>query len=173
MARVISIWVYNLVLGYVQREEEAEEIVQDTLLAAINGIETFNRKSTLKTWVYRIAINKCKDALKHKSRMKRSGHVQSLSELNHDGTQKYQPFHFNHPEIQMQNTEQSGLLFDAINALPERQKDALILAKIEQMPVKEVGIQMKLSPKAVESLLTRARINLKKNLKIVGISIKK
>ncbi|MFT4722833.1 MAG: DNA-directed RNA polymerase specialized sigma24 family protein, partial [Flavobacteriales bacterium] len=53
-------------------------------------------------------------------------------------------------------------LFQQINRLPENQKTALILLKIEQEKTAEVAKIMKLTPKAVESLFSRAKINLKK-----------
>jgi len=66
------------------------------------------------------------------------------------------------------------MLFSAINQLPENQKKALILAKLDKMPQKEIASIMNLSLKAVESLLTRAKGNLRTYLESEGIiAIKK
>lgn len=66
-----------------------------------------------------------------------------------------------------------NILFGAINQLPENQKSALIMAKLGKIPQKEIADIMDLSIKAVESLLTRAKTNLRKYLKAEGILILK
>lgn len=70
---------------------------------------------------------------------------------------------FNHPGIELENKEQLTILFRAVNSLPEKQKTALILLKIEYRSQTETALIMGLSEKAVESLFQRAKTNLKKN----------
>ena len=65
--------VYNLALGYVQNTEDAEEITQDVFVKVYQKIEGFKSDSTLKTWIYRIAINQCIDYVKAKNAKKRFG----------------------------------------------------------------------------------------------------
>ena len=71
---------------------------------------------------------------------------------------------FDHPGVLLENKEQLGLLFKAVNSLPEKQKTALILLKIEHHTQAETALIMELSEKAVESLFQRAKTNLKKKL---------
>ena len=66
-----------------------------------------------------------------------------------------------------------NILFGAINQVPENQKSALIMAKLDKIPQKEITDIMDLSIKAVESILTRAKTNLRKHLKAKGILILK
>lgn len=160
-------------LSYVQSNEDAEEVVQDTLMAALNGIEKFKSESSLKTWVYRIAINKSKDAVKYRNRKKRFGKVISISESRDSRSIDVLPPNFTHPGIELESKEQMDLLFQGINGLPENQKEALILAKLEQMSMKEIASVMNTSPKAVESLLSRAKSNFKSYLDTEGIYIYK
>ncbi|MCB9270240.1 MAG: RNA polymerase sigma factor [Lewinellaceae bacterium] len=77
-ARCVAEWVYNFLLSYVQNEQDAEELVQDTLLGALDGVRQFRGESSLKTWVYRIAMNKVRDHIKSRSRLKRSMQIASL-----------------------------------------------------------------------------------------------
>jgi RNA polymerase sigma-70 factor (ECF subfamily) len=63
--------VYNTVLSYVQNIEDAEEITQDVFLEVYRSSENFKGESSLSTWIYRIAINKCLDFIKYKNRKKR------------------------------------------------------------------------------------------------------
>ncbi len=166
-------WTYSVVMSYVRDEQDAEEIIQDTLLATISGIENFRNQASIKTWVYRIAINKSKDFLKYKHRQKRAGKVISLhrNELN-DGAD-YEPADFWHPGLQMESKEKLDIIFRAINELPANQKKALILNKLEHLKIQEIADIMELSYKAVESLLLRSRQNLKKYLDTEGIYLMK
>lgn len=155
-------------ISYVQNNEDAEEVVQDTLIAALKGMDRFKSESSLKTWVYRIAINKSKDALKYRNRKKRMAIVVSISKTgsNHG---EMEVVSFEHPGIKLESKEQMDLLFKGINQLPENQKEALILAKLEHMSMKEIAEVMNTTPKAVESLISRAKSNFKKYLEIEGI----
>ena len=64
---------------------------------------------------------------------------------------------------QMENKEALQQLFDLINKLPQTQKTALILIKIEGKSIKEVAHILEKTPKAIESLLQRAKTQLKKH----------
>lgn len=173
-AREATLWVYNVTFNYVQNKEDAEEIVQDTLISALSGLKKFKNEATLKTWVYSIALNKSKDFLKYKSRKKRSGKIISINKTTeNERTPYYEPSNFVHPGIELESKEQMSLLFGAINQLPEKQKKALILAKLDKMAQKEIADIMNLSVKAVESLLTRAKKNLKIYLESEGIIVLK
>lgn len=162
-ANAATHWVYNMVLSYVQNKEEAEEVTQDTIMAGLQGLKKFNENSNLKTWVYSIAINKSKDLIKYKSRQKRSGNVISLNQ-ERDGVYEFEPVNFMHPGIELESKERMAFLFRSINGLNENQKTALILAKIDHKSQKEISEIMNLSPKAVESLLGRAKANLRKKI---------
>ena len=76
----------------------------------------------------------------------------------------FQPANFNHPGVELEQKEAMEKIFACINKLPEQQKTALILLKIEQLPGREVAEIMQLSEKAVESLFSRAKKNLKEML---------
>lgn len=154
--------VFNLCISYVQNKEEAEELVQDTLMAALDGLDKFKGQSKMDTWLYRIAVNKSLDYLKYKKRKKRSGFIVSI--FGQKDEPSFEPIDFQHPGIRLESKEQMHALWAAINNLPERQKTALILAKIENRPQKEVAAIMEIQLKAVESLLQRAKTNLRKQL---------
>lgn len=152
-----------------QNNEDAEEVVQDTLMATINGIGNFKSESNIKTWVYRIAINKSKDAVKYRSRKKRFATVISISKNSDTNDKDFEPLSFSHPGVELENKEQMELLMRGINQLPEKQKEALILAKFEQMSMKDIAMIMKTTDKAIESLLSRAKSNFRTYLKGEGI----
>jgi RNA polymerase sigma factor (sigma-70 family) len=155
--------VFNLALQYVQNTEDAEEITQDVFVSVHQSFSSFKGESTLKTWIYRITINKSLDHIKSKQRKKRFAFLTSLffdnsSDLKHD-----QPT-FNHPGVQLEDKESIAAIFKHINDLPDNQKTALILHKIENKTQVEVAEIMQTSPKAIESLIQRAKTNLSKKL---------
>jgi RNA polymerase sigma-70 factor (ECF subfamily) len=71
---------------------------------------------------------------------------------------------FYHPGTQLENKEQSAILFKAIDQLPEKQKSAFILHKIEGLSYNEIADILNTSLSSVESLLFRAKQNLQQSL---------
>jgi RNA polymerase sigma factor (sigma-70 family) len=154
--------VFNLALSYTQNVEDAEEITQDVFLSVYDNLNNFKQEAEVKTWIYRIAINKSLDCIKARHRKKRWG-IFNAMRLDDDDTQLHLP-NFNHPGILMENQEALQRIFSGINQLPENQKTAIVLLKIEEMSNKEAAPIMKLTPKALESLFYRAKQNLQKIL---------
>ncbi len=151
--------VYNLALQYVQNIEDAEEITQDVFVNIHLSLAQFKYNAELSTWIYKITINKSLDYIKMKKRKKRFGLITNLfhqesNEPRMDVTE------FNHPGVQMENKEATKKIFNAINALRDNQRTAIILSKIEQKSQKEIAEIMQLNIGAVESLIARAKANL-------------
>ncbi len=152
--------IYNVCMSYVFNASDAEELTQDVFMSCINNISKFKEKSSLKTWLYRIAVNKSLDFIKHKNRKKRFGHIIPLFNKDEQG-EIYEPIEWHHPGIQLETQEQMEALYRAIHSLPDRQKTVLILMKIDGRSQKETGAIMNLKTKAVESLLQRAKNSLR------------
>ncbi len=155
--------VFNTALSYLRDRAEAEEITQDVFLEVYQSAKTFEGKSSVRTWIYRITVNKCLDKLRYLKRKKRFALVKSLfkpdtTEIQHDAED------FEHPGITLERQEYAKILFKALKRLPPQQRTAYILSFIEELPRKEVAEVMQLSVKAVESLLQRAKINLRSTL---------
>ena len=155
--------VYNLCLHYLQHRQEAEEAAQDVFVKAHAKLPSFEGKSSLKTWIYRIAVNHCLDVLRARKRQKRFAFVQSIftgkSEAAHD------PPDFDHPGVLLEDREALEGLFQKINQLPDNQRTALILKYLDDLRQREIADIMGLSEKAVESLLQRAKQGLGKKLR--------
>ena len=153
--------VYNLSLQYTQNIEDAEEITQDVFIKIYKNIDGFNNKSSLKTWIYRIAINTSLDFLKLKT-SKRKSLFKVFGNTNIEKV--WEPVEFNHPGVLLEQKEEMKRIFSAINSLPGDQKTVIILLKIEGNSQVETAAIMNLSEKAVESLFQRAKKNLTKKL---------
>lgn len=154
--------VYNTALGVVQNPEDAEDVSQEVFVQLYESIHSFKGESKLSTWLYRVTISKAMDHLRKKKRKKRFAFVQSIfgpnDELVHD------PPDFVHPGVSLDNKEKAAELFKAISQLPEKQKIAFTLNRIEGLNYQEISSIMELTVASVESLLHRARKNLKKIL---------
>ncbi|MDI1323249.1 MAG: RNA polymerase sigma factor [Algoriphagus sp.] len=157
--------VYNTSFSYFQNAEEAEEVTQDVFLEVFRSAWSFKESSSVSTWIYRITVNKCLDGLRHRNRKKRAGFLMSLFKKD-TGELKVDVAHFISPERVLENKEKSELLLKSVSQLPESQQTAFILSYIEELPQKEISVIMNVSEKAVESLIQRAKGNLRKKLEI-------
>ena len=154
--------VYNTALGIVQNAEDADDITQEVFVQVYLSVSSFKGDSKFSTWLYRITISKALDHEKKKKRKKRFAFVQSLfgsheEENNH-------PVEFNHPGVQLEKKESAADLFKALKQLPENQRIAFTLHKVEGQSHQEIAAIMNLSVYAIESLMGRAKVNLKKLL---------
>jgi RNA polymerase sigma-70 factor (ECF subfamily) len=152
--------VYNTILGIVQNETEAEDLAQDVFIKVFEKVGTFKGDSKFSTWLYRIATTTALDHLRSKKRKKRFGFLQSLSGTS--GEEKEQIPDFNHPGVSLDNKERAAVLFKAIEELPENQKTAYTLHKLEGLSYRDVSEVLNTTVSAVESLMSRANQNLRK-----------
>lgn len=155
--------VFNLALNYVQNYEDAQEITQDVFVAVHESMDSFLQQSKISTWIYRITINRSLDFIKSRGRKKRLGFLSSLF-YSDNNTPRFDQVTFDHPGVQLEQKEATEKIFRMINELPANQKTALILSKLEQKSQVEIAEIMEISPKAVESLVQRAKKQLSKKL---------
>ena len=153
--------VYNTILGIVQNETEAEDLAQDVFIKVFEKISTFKGDSKFSTWLYRIATTTALDHLRSKKRKKRSGFLQAITGASDE---KEQIPDFHHPGVSLDNKERAAVLFKAIEALPDNQKAAYTLHKLEGLSYRDVSEVLNTTVSAVESLMSRANQNLRKQL---------
>lgn len=151
--------VFNTSLGLLRNTEDAEDITQEVFIEVFNSISKFRGDSSLSTWVYRITVTKSLDFIRRKNRKKRFAFVTSL--FSDKDKIINEPADFYHPGVEAENKELSSELFKAIEKLPQNQKIAFNLSKLENLSYKEISEIMGVTVSSVESLLFRARSNLK------------
>ena len=154
--------VFNTAIGIVQNAEDAEDVAQEVFIQVYRSIHNFKGESKLSTWLYRIATTRSLDLLRSRKSKKRFGFIQRMfGESN-------EPMHeipdFNHPGVALDRKENAAKLFKAIAQLPENQKTAFTLHKLEDLSYQEISEVMQASVAAVESLMHRAKQNLRKML---------
>jgi len=155
--------VVNTCFGFVQQKEDAEDIAQEVFIEVYNSLSKFKNESTLSTWIYRISVNKSLDFIKSKNRKKRFAFVQSIFNKQDEALPITDENSNSGDEI-LEVNEQKEALYAALNKLPENQKIAITLNKFEDLSAKEIAQIMDISLSSVESLIHRAKENLKKYL---------
>lgn len=150
--------VFNLALNLLQNQEDAEEVSQDIFMEVHKKIHLFKGESSLKTWIYRIALNKSMEKIRYNKRKKRFGLFVSFSD-NEDSLL------IDHPSVAEHNKSKANLLFGEMQKLPDNQRSAFTLHHVEGMSYKEIAEIMETSLSSVESLIFRAKSNLKKRIK--------
>lgn len=155
--------VINTCLGFAPNIQDAEDIAQEVFVEVYRSIGKFKEQSSLSTWVYRIAVSKSLEFIRHRKRKKRASFFQSLIGLEDERASAVSDT-FNHPGVQMENKQRGEVIFAAINELAENQKIAFILSKVEGLSYQEIASIMELSISSIESLLHRAKKNLQKKL---------
>jgi RNA polymerase sigma-70 factor (ECF subfamily) len=154
--------VYNTALNILRNEQDAEEITQDVFVEAYNKAHTFKGESQVSTWLYRITTNKCIDHLRSKKRKKRFAFLTAL--FHESGEPVSDASDFVHPGIVTENKEKAAILYKAIEQLPETQKVAFLLSETSGLSYGEISEILAVSVSSIESLLFRARKNLRKIL---------
>ena len=134
--------------------EDAEAFTHDIFLEAIDGLPLFEGKSSLTTWLYRIAHNKLVDWYRKKKI--NSLLLSQLPFLEIIAQEVYQP------EFQYEKNKLRDKIEYTLRSLSSTYREILMLHYEEHKSVKEIAIILDISPKAAESLLFRARQQFKK-----------
>jgi RNA polymerase sigma-70 factor (TIGR02960 family) len=164
--RELHVHCYRI-LGSLQ---DAEDQVQETLLAAWRGLEGFEQRSSLRAWLYRIATNRCLNALRDRSR--RPQEVSSMVEPP-EPTRTAEPIWLEpypdtllegvpdaalSPDVRYEKREAVGVAFmAALQLLPPRQRAVLVLRDVLGFRAAEVAQMLDSSEPSVKSALQRAR----------------
>jgi RNA polymerase sigma-70 factor (ECF subfamily) len=145
-----------------KNREDAEDIAQEVFVEVYRSIGNFRGEASLSTWIYRIAVNRCMDYIRMKQRKKRN--LFAFSSKSHDEIDRLPVINHAHPHQILEQNEREALIQKAIDQLPERQRLAFNLAKIDGLKQDEVAQIMETTVSSIESLLIRAKKNLKEVL---------
>jgi RNA polymerase sigma-70 factor, ECF subfamily len=140
---------------------DASDIVQQTLVHALDGLSQLRAKSDaeIAAWLRTILARQFANALRSLGRMKRdTGRERSLDQALDQSASRLELFLAAtdpSPSQQAQRGEQVLLLGDALSALPEAQREAIVAHHLEGRTLSEVGSQMERSPLAIAGLIKR------------------
>jgi len=148
--------VYSVVFHQVNQDKSvAEDIVQETFLSALKSIGKFRGKSKLYTWLCSIAYHKVADFYRQQGRQARRGEQSPcIDAAELERIKDSEP-------LASSKVESEQVIEQALLSLPLDYRQVLIFKYVEQMPVTEISLVMRRSPKSVEGLLARARKELR------------
>ena len=157
--------VVNTCYRFVGHAQDAEDVAQEVFVEVLQSVGSFRGDAKLSTWIYRVAVTKSLDYVRKKTRKKRLGHLKQVLGFQGDEDDRpLEPADDNAPTDSLEQQERAHILNQAIAALPENQRIALTLNQYEGLAYAEVAGVMGTSVSAVESLLHRAKKNLRKRL---------
>jgi RNA polymerase sigma factor (sigma-70 family) len=151
--------VYNTVVSMVQDEDTADDITQEVFIQVFQSISSFKGDAKISTWLYRIAIGKAIDYERSRKRKKRFAFVQQL--FGSTGEAAANVVDFQHPGILLEKKESAAALFAALRTLPDTQRAAFTLHKLEGLSYQEIAVVLDTTLTSVESLMGRAKKNLR------------
>ena len=155
--------VYNLILGMLGDTSDAADGAQEVFLKAFRGIRSFRQGSSLKTWLYRIAI---REALNHKRWFKR--HLQKNVSIDAEPEEGHARIEIEDlcatPFEQLASQEIQVVVHDALQQIPGVFRSAVILRDLEGLSYEEVAEVLECSVGTVKSRILRGRRALKEIL---------
>ncbi|MFC1868681.1 RNA polymerase sigma factor [Thermodesulfobacteriota bacterium] len=159
--------VFSLCYRFFGDYQEAEDIAQDVFLKVYNSLRSFRFKSSFYTWIYRVAVNTCKNRAKSseyrnmKMNVQLNNNPRNQDEVNQSiqtgGKQQT-------PLDDLEKEERTRLIQKAIDSLPTEQKAVIILRDIKGLSYKEMADITGNQLGTLKSRLSRARLGLKKQL---------
>ena len=156
--------IYRLALKMLGQAQDAEDVLQNTFLKAFQHIQGFEGRSSLSTWLYRIASN---EALMLIRRKRPETPLVDLTPDEEEG-ESFAPVNLADwcclPEDELLTSEGRLRLDQAIQRLPEKLRIVFLLRDIEGLSIDETGQALDLSETAVKTRLLRARLRLREDL---------
>jgi RNA polymerase sigma-70 factor (ECF subfamily) len=145
--------------------EEAEDLAQEVFLRVFRSRKKYRPRSKFSTWLFTIANNLALNVLR--ARKRRPTALLSVSDSGPLGARPQEqlvPDPTSGPQRKVEKKELSAIIQQALEGLNERQRMAVVLNKFEDMNYAEIAEVMGLTTKAIKSLLSRARMNLREAL---------
>ena len=162
--------IFTLCYRILKDEDDAEDAAQEVFMKIYQKIGQFREESQLNTWVYRIAMTTSYDLLRKRKRKTPWMYMSSFTGgQNNQGNRSWEEtlpiVNRIHPHATLEEKERLQKLYTAIDKLPENQKSAILLHYMEGLKYEQISEILGVSFSAVESLLFRARKNLKETLR--------
>jgi RNA polymerase sigma-70 factor (ECF subfamily) len=158
----------RLALSFVPSRAVAEEVVQDTWLAVLRGLAGFAGRSSLRTWMFTILVNRARTTGSREQRtipVADAGPVVDASRFGPDGAWSAPPEHWiEEAEDRIEAGKLANLLRSAMDGLPPRQREVVLLHDIEGMSGAEVAAVLAISDANQRVLLHRGRGKLRQVL---------
>ena len=150
---------YNTAYRMLGDPDSAEDVAQESFIAAYQGLKDFKFGSRFSTWLYTIVMNKCRDHLRSK---KPGVSIDDLAEVRPD----FKPS----PEEQASSRQTGEIIQDALNALPPGYREVIILKHVQDMDYAEIADILRISVGTLKVRAHRGREMLKRAIEKLGVS---
>jgi RNA polymerase sigma-70 factor, ECF subfamily len=152
--------ISRLVYTYVKNSHETEDLTQDIFVKCYQKLDQFSGDSSYSTWLYRIAVNHCKDYLRiHALRRAKKSIIEQFTRTYEQTT-----------EEQVINKSSQSELIHLVLSLPEKYRGPIYLHYIEDKPISEVMEILGLSKNTVYTRLRRGLDRVKKLYDTKGLN---
>ncbi len=157
--------VYNITFRMLGNRAEAEDVAQEVFISVFKTIDQFREESKFSTWLYRVAVNHCKNRIKYLAR-RHDRDRDELDETSHqaNGAVTGAPVRAAQPDRALEGAQMERLLQEAIGNLDDDHRIVVVLRDIEDLSIEEICDITGLPDGTVKSRLHRARLALRKKL---------
>ncbi|MDQ0216107.1 RNA polymerase sigma-70 factor (ECF subfamily) [Oikeobacillus pervagus] len=147
--------ILELVYSYVKNQMVAEDLTQEIFVKCYRSLHTFEKKSNIKTWLWRIAINHCKDYLK-------SWHYRNIEMMDADDM----TFVLREEDVAVQVVKQDEkqIIMQAILQLPVKYRELIYFHYYEDLSFKEIEQITSVKQNTIKTRIRRAKELLKEQL---------
>lgn len=156
-------FVYRLALRILGNQQDAEDVLQETFIKALKHLKDFDGRSSLSTWLYRIATNEALMILR-----KEKGNTLSFDTPDEQDEGEQEPLQIVDwcclPEDTLMSTEAKEILEKAIAELPPTLRVVVVLRDLNGLSTRETSEALNISEMAVKTRLSRARLQLRQTL---------
>lgn len=163
LVEAYSPMIYRLGSKMLDNPQDVEDMLQETFIKAYRHLSDFDGRSSLSTWLYRIATNEALMALRRKR-----PEMISFDEPQADETEPQEPLQIVDwccmPEEELMSSEGRAYLDQAVESLPASLRLVFLLRDIEGLTTRETAEVLNLSEMAVKTRLSRARLQLREIL---------
>ncbi len=166
LARVVEAYsgsIYRLANKMLQNPQDAEDVLQETFIKAMRGLPGFDGRSSLSTWLYRIATNEALMALRRRKHVTVSIEEPAEGEDAEQDAMEIVDWCCL-PEKELLSSEARRELDRAVESLPHSLRVVFVLRDLEGLSTQETAEVMDLSEMAVKTRLSRARLKLRQEL---------
>jgi RNA polymerase sigma-70 factor, ECF subfamily len=157
--------VFNITFRMLGDRAEAEDVAQEVFISVFKTIDQFREESKFSTWLYRVAVNHCKNRIKYLAR-RHTRDREELDETSHqaNGAVTGVPVRAAQPDRALEGAQMERLLQEAIGNLDDDHRIVVVLRDIEDLSIEEICDITGLPDGTVKSRLHRARLVLRKKL---------
>jgi len=163
MVETYSPLMYRLLLRMLRNESDAEDVLQETFVKALRGLSEFEGRSSLSTWLYRIATNEALMLLR-----KRHPEVVSIDDHTDGEDETPEPMQIVDwcclPESELEGNESRAMISKAIDQLPEGLRVVFLLRDVEGLSIRDTSLALNISEQNVKTRLLRARLRMRELL---------